>query len=445
MTEFCPNCGNARTGAFRFCRSCGFDFDGRPEVEAEPDSSEASRGEDELILPATERVVLPPSPVVQASPRPIDPMPPANAVPAEGSENRMTEVRGWFAGRSWELRVALPLLLLGFLVAVFSTSLGAAILLAGLTFVLIRLTEIVWTRSKARYGRIGAGAAAAVPGFLAVLFAATTVVGAGQATGLVAAPTASPSQAAVTVPTASPTSVTETASPVLSASPTATPTPTVTATPTASPTPAPTVDPTPVPTPDPTPAPTPAPAAAPTPVLDFKPVKLAGRGDKVVRFRIPEEAAAIAVVKYTGSSNFAVWTVDESGSESDLLVNTIGRYTGRVLFDERDHSVAFKVTSSGSWTITVNPIQLAPSWGGAKTLTGSGDNVVRIIANLDPLATLKLTHRGSGNFAVWAYGGDSGTDLLVNEIGRYSGEVFLGGATLLEITADGSWSATLVN
>lgn len=26
-TEFCPRCGTARTGSFRFCRSCGFDFD----------------------------------------------------------------------------------------------------------------------------------------------------------------------------------------------------------------------------------------------------------------------------------------------------------------------------------------------------------------------------------------------------------------------------------
>jgi hypothetical protein len=26
-TEFCPKCGNARIGAFRFCRSCGFDFE----------------------------------------------------------------------------------------------------------------------------------------------------------------------------------------------------------------------------------------------------------------------------------------------------------------------------------------------------------------------------------------------------------------------------------
>jgi hypothetical protein len=33
--EFCPQCGQARTGAFRFCRSCGLDYDAlamRPTV-----------------------------------------------------------------------------------------------------------------------------------------------------------------------------------------------------------------------------------------------------------------------------------------------------------------------------------------------------------------------------------------------------------------------------
>ena len=27
MAEFCPRCGTQRTGAFRYCRSCQFDFD----------------------------------------------------------------------------------------------------------------------------------------------------------------------------------------------------------------------------------------------------------------------------------------------------------------------------------------------------------------------------------------------------------------------------------
>jgi hypothetical protein len=38
-TEFCPQCRTARTGAFRYCRSCGFDFDAAsiPAAPAWPD------------------------------------------------------------------------------------------------------------------------------------------------------------------------------------------------------------------------------------------------------------------------------------------------------------------------------------------------------------------------------------------------------------------------
>ena len=50
-----------------------------------------------------------------------------------------------------------------------------------------------------------------------------------------------------------------------------------------------------------------------------------------------------------------------------------------------------------------------------------------------------MTHRGDGNFAIWAYS-ESDTDLLVNEIGRYEGEALLGDAVVLEITASGGWT-----
>lgn len=32
--EFCPQCGNARTASFRFCRTCGFDYDSAPPAAA---------------------------------------------------------------------------------------------------------------------------------------------------------------------------------------------------------------------------------------------------------------------------------------------------------------------------------------------------------------------------------------------------------------------------
>jgi hypothetical protein len=34
FSTFCPKCGTRRVGAFRFCRSCGFDFDIVPAIHA---------------------------------------------------------------------------------------------------------------------------------------------------------------------------------------------------------------------------------------------------------------------------------------------------------------------------------------------------------------------------------------------------------------------------
>lgn len=52
-TEFCPRCGYARTGSFRFCRSCGLDFDllpGQPGGQPEP----KPRAAPTTVDPATE-------------------------------------------------------------------------------------------------------------------------------------------------------------------------------------------------------------------------------------------------------------------------------------------------------------------------------------------------------------------------------------------------------
>jgi len=52
-------------------------------------------------------------------------------------------------------------------------------------------------------------------------------------------------------------------------------------------------------------------------------------------------------------------------------------------------------------------------------------------------------HAGKGNFAVVSYA-DAGRDLLVNEIGTYSGNVLIpAGLVLLAVSADGKWSFTV--
>jgi hypothetical protein len=189
------------------------------------------------------------------------------------------------------------------------------------------------------------------------------------------------------------------------------------------------------------PTPTPSPAPTPTPEPAFATIELSGSGNAVPRFEIPADAAAIADITHAGSANFALWTIDQGGSQTDLMVNVIGNYAGTALFDETagSHSVAFEVEASGSWTIAVKPVAEAFRWDGVAMLTGSGDDV----AILDPpsagLMTVTATHSGDGNFAIWAYA--ESTDLLVNEIGTFSGEVLLpDGTFLFEIQANGPWT-----
>jgi hypothetical protein len=186
------------------------------------------------------------------------------------------------------------------------------------------------------------------------------------------------------------------------------------------------------------------PTPEPTPAEAFAPIKLIGRGSKVPKFTIPEGAAAIATISETGTSNFAVWTLAADGSQNELLVNELGSYKGTVLFDvdSGEHSVAFKIESNGSWTITIAPLTRARKWDTSQTLTGKGDDVVQLSEAVSGLATTTVTHRGRSNFAVHSYS-DSGSDLLVNEIGNYKAEIQLpDGTLLLQIEADGTWSFT---
>jgi hypothetical protein len=109
--------------------------------------------------------------------------------------------------------------------------------------------------------------------------------------------------------------------------------------------------------------------------------------------------AAIATITNRGTSNFAVWTVGDDGSQQELLVNEIGNYKGTVLFDVATHSGAFKIA-------------------------GTGDGVVQLRPASSGFATSNVAHKGSSNFVVYTYT-LSGRELQVNEIGRYRGEILL--------------------
>ncbi|MGP5640663.1 hypothetical protein ACTXPS_14605 [Brachybacterium tyrofermentans] len=82
----------------------------------------------------------------------------------------------------------------------------------------------------------------------------------------------------------------------------------------------------------------------------------------------------------------------------------------------------------------------------APSFTGSGSDVVM----LDPLGEAvfyaEVTHDGTGNVALWSVDGNGqDIDLLVNEIGNYSGQVainFSEEPSALRVEADGDWTIT---
>ena len=192
---------------------------------------------------------------------------------------------------------------------------------------------------------------------------------------------------------------------------------------------------TPVPT-----ATTETPTASPA---TFKPISLKGRGSMVPKFSIPDGASAIATISEKGSGNFAVTSLAADGSQNDLLVNVIGNYAGTVLFDAQsgEHSVALKVESGGTWTIAIKPVTAARVWNGTSKLAGQGDDVVVVAPASSGLVTLDITHSGTANFAVTGYSENSGSDVMVNEIGKYSGQVLLAkGSFLITVEADGAWT-----
>jgi hypothetical protein len=187
----------------------------------------------------------------------------------------------------------------------------------------------------------------------------------------------------------------------------------------------------------------PEPTVAPPVSASFEDIELTGRGDKVAKFTIPDEAVGIARLTHQGSSNFIVETIDASGDTNELLVNEIGRYVGNHLFDTTSHSVAVKITADGQWRALIRPITAARAWDPARKVEGEGADVVQLTPASEGLVTLSLRHRGESNFVVMAYTTDGDRELLVNEIGNYSGEVLLSeGTFLLTVEADGAWTGT---
>ncbi|ANY05163.1 hypothetical protein [Pseudonocardia sp. HH130630-07] len=130
-------------------------------------------------------------------------------------------------------------------------------------------------------------------------------------------------------------------------------------------------------------------------------------------------------------------------ADEALLVNEIGRYSGSTFYGLSGASATtpltrLQINADADWTLTVGGVDTARQVA-APPVDGTGDQVLLID---DPADVATLTHDGTGNFAVWAVS-SSDSDLVVNEIGDYTGTVMLpddGGRLMVVVEADGTWS-----
>lgn len=190
--------------------------------------------------------------------------------------------------------------------------------------------------------------------------------------------------------------------------------------------------------------PQPEPEPEPEPEREIaEDIVYSGAGDSVLRIELPggPNSVGVASIQHSGSSNFAVWSLDQNLNQSDLLINEIGPYSGTVAFNLRatESITALEITADGTWEVTVEDLLTLPQLLPNSTAQGEGDD---LLVYLGDTTIASVEHAGDSNFAVWSHGDYS--DLLINEIGAYSGQVrWPAGGALIEITANGPWSIAL--
>ena len=186
--------------------------------------------------------------------------------------------------------------------------------------------------------------------------------------------------------------------------------------------------------------PTKTPNIKPTNTPKPEPIVLSGSNDSIVDLD-KWNGPAIAKITYQGSSNFVVKNYGTSNEYYDLLVNTIGSYSGTVPIDflDSEQTTRFEVKASGPWEITVLELTEIRIENIPGIFTGSGDDVIYLHGS-NPDKLIIDASNAKSNFVIWSYG--SSRDLLVNEIAPYTGTVLLENEAFILVIKEGGgvWS-----
>jgi hypothetical protein len=172
----------------------------------------------------------------------------------------------------------------------------------------------------------------------------------------------------------------------------------------------------------------------------FAPINKTGTGDSVIA--LPAGAkAGIVTATHAGSANFVIQGLDSSNQPTlDLLVNTIGNYSGTTAFGLISLGAgptSLQITADGAWTISITQISSAKS--SAVPIAGTGDQVFLYDGKA---AAWAITNAGQSNFVVEQYSkGSLIANLAVNEIGAYTGtDPMQAGPSVVVVQSDGNWT-----
>ncbi|WP_017613839.1 hypothetical protein [Nocardiopsis salina] len=144
-------------------------------------------------------------------------------------------------------------------------------------------------------------------------------------------------------------------------------------------------------------------------------------------------------------------TVELRDAAGDRVDEVHSHYTGNGGKAPYNHRAEQEITQldvrsdEESWSISDEPLENADSWNDPdEPLEGSGPDVVLI--DWEPTdVEVEMEHSGESNFAIWAHNIDEVgfSDLLVNEIGEYTGsETMSEDTAFLHVEADGDWTIT---
>ena len=194
------------------------------------------------------------------------------------------------------------------------------------------------------------------------------------------------------------------------------------------------------PSPTNTPFPTFTPPAPGTLTPTPKPIKIIKSGPAVQDVN-KWKGPAILQIKYTGGINFALWNYDANGKTIDILVNTLGNYTGTIPLDfvGNEQTARLQISAPGHYEITILPLPSIRHVTVPGTFNGTGDDVVLLEGS--SVNTLKYdATQAKINFTLTGYF-NGALHSLVQTIAPNTGSVTLSEpAPILVIHTQGNWS-----